>query len=199
VSGVRTFRFIWRDRSGAEIAETAIILPLLFMIVLAIFWFGQAFRIYGTITQAARQGARAAVAPACTTCTPLTPDTVAQNAVTAVDNALTAASLSQSQVFAPGQVPNLCPCGSATSNSCTPVACYSGQNLNNVCVQPNVQLSYTSLSSENGGGAVNGAGTCGTSVSFSYKNSFNFTIPFTDLNLGNVSLPAQAQMRLETQ
>ncbi len=43
------------------------ILPLFFMIFLAILWFGQAFRIYGTITRAAREGARAAVAPVCTT------------------------------------------------------------------------------------------------------------------------------------
>jgi len=52
-----------RDTRGAEIAETAMVLPLVFMMLMAIFWFGQAFRIYGTITHAAREGARAAVAP----------------------------------------------------------------------------------------------------------------------------------------
>jgi hypothetical protein len=44
-----------------------------------------------------------------------------------------------------------------------------------------------------------GSATCGTSVSFGYKNSFHFTIPFTGLDLGNIALPAQAQMRAETQ
>jgi Flp pilus assembly protein TadG len=181
----------WNETRAAEIAETAMILPLLFMIVLAIFWFGQAFRIYGTITQAARQGARAAVAPACATCATATPDATAQSAVTAINNALTAASLSQTQVMAPTRVPQLCPCGSSNS-SCTPVSCYtSGTFTSNVCVQPNVQLSY--------GSTFNAAGTCGTSVSFGYTNSFHFTIPFTDLDLGNMNLKAQSQMRLETQ
>ena len=49
--------------AGAEIAETAVVLPLLFTVLLGIFFFGRAYNIYGTITQAAMQGARAAVAP----------------------------------------------------------------------------------------------------------------------------------------
>src|ERR1700719_4843513 len=53
---------------GAEIAEAAAVLPLMFMMLLGIFWFGQAFSIYGTITRAAQEGARAAAAPLCTTC-----------------------------------------------------------------------------------------------------------------------------------
>ena len=57
------------DTSGAEIAEAAAVLPLMFMILLGIFWFGQAFSIYGTITRAAQEGARAGAAPYCTTCT----------------------------------------------------------------------------------------------------------------------------------
>ena len=62
-----TWNRLARGTRGDEIAENAMILPLLFMVILAIFWFGQAFRIYGTITHAARQGARAAVAPVCPT------------------------------------------------------------------------------------------------------------------------------------
>ena len=184
-------RCLVRAVCGSEIAETAIILPLLFMLVLAIFWFGQAFRIYTTITQAARQGARAAVAPACSTCTPVTTATAAQNAITAVNSTLAAAHMNTAQIQAPNPVPTLCPCGS-TSSSCgnSAVACTTLTFNTNVCVQPNVQLSYSSLG---------GAGVCGTSVSFGYKNGFNFTIPLTDLNLGNMNLPAQAQMRLETQ
>ncbi|MGA9977139.1 MAG: TadE family protein, partial [Candidatus Sulfotelmatobacter sp.] len=45
---------------GSEIAEAALVLPLMFMMLIGIFWFGQAFSMYGTITHAARQGARAA-------------------------------------------------------------------------------------------------------------------------------------------
>src|ERR1700751_699695 len=53
--------------TGSEIAETAVVLPLLFTILLGIFFFGRAYNIYGTITQAAMQGARAAIAPQCAT------------------------------------------------------------------------------------------------------------------------------------
>ena len=67
-SGGTTGRDLARSADASEIAETAMILPLFFMIFLAILWFGQGFRIYGTITRAAREGARAAVAPVCTTC-----------------------------------------------------------------------------------------------------------------------------------
>ncbi len=180
-----------RAAGGAEIAETAIIIPLLFMIVMAIFWFAQAFRIYTTITQAARQGARAAVAPACSTCTAQSTTVAAQNAIAAINSTLTAAHMGTSQIQAPTSVPTLCPCGSINA-SCGGLAigCTSLPTTTYVCVQPNVQLSYSSLG---------GAGICGTSVSFGYKNGFSFSIPFTELNLGNMNLPAQAQMRLETQ
>ena len=56
------------DAGGAEIAEAAAVLPILFTVVLAIFFFGRAYNVNGTIAQAAMQGARAAVAPACATC-----------------------------------------------------------------------------------------------------------------------------------
>src|ERR1700675_73986 len=91
-SGLTIWRKLGRNTGGAEIAETAMILPLLFVVLLAIFWFGQAFRIYGTLTHAARQGARAAVAPACATCTAA--NSPVQNAITAVGTAMAAANLS---------------------------------------------------------------------------------------------------------
>jgi len=47
------------ETTGAEIAEAAAVLPLMFMILLGIFWFGQAFSIYGAINRAAQEGARA--------------------------------------------------------------------------------------------------------------------------------------------
>jgi Flp pilus assembly protein TadG len=180
-----------RNTRGSEIAETAMVLPLLFVILLAIFWFGQAFRIYGTITHAAREGARAAVAPACATCT--STNTPVQNATNAVNSALNAGNLSPSLAAAPTAPPNLCICGS--SYPCgSPMACQSA-SASGVCVQPGVQLSYPS----NGG-----AGTCGTSVSFTYKYPFHFTLPCwpqpcTSLDLQKITLPAQAEMRLETQ
>ncbi|MGH9354566.1 MAG: TadE/TadG family type IV pilus assembly protein [Terriglobia bacterium] len=48
--------------------EAALVIPLLAAFILAIFWFGRAYNIYQTATRAAREGARAAVAPTCATC-----------------------------------------------------------------------------------------------------------------------------------
>jgi Flp pilus assembly protein TadG len=186
--------------SGAEIAETAMVLPLLFVVLLAIFWFGQAYRYYGTITHAAREGARAAVAPICATCGTNSTQTQVNNAVTAVNNALTAANLNPSLTLAPSPTPNLCACGTASPPCGTPVTCVpSTSTTSNVCVQPNVQLSYTVPTS-----GAPGAGTCGTSVSFTYKYPFHFTLPCwpqpcTSLDLSKITLPAQAEMREETQ
>jgi Flp pilus assembly protein TadG len=57
-----------RETSGAEIAEAAVILPLLFMLLFGIMWFARAFNIYTTINRAARQGALAAADYNCATC-----------------------------------------------------------------------------------------------------------------------------------
>src|SRR5437764_3003137 len=85
------FRRLLTESRGAEIAEAAAVLPLMFMVLLGIFWFGQAFSIYGTITRAAQEGARAAAAPACTTCA--SGASPASNAYAAVQSVLTAAKL----------------------------------------------------------------------------------------------------------
>ena len=191
-SGAIAWRNLARGTRGAEIAETAMILPLLFVILLAIFWFGQAFRLYGTITHAAREGARAAVAPACATCT--STSTAVQNATAAVNSALAAANLSPALAQAPTTPPLLCACGSSSCSAGGAQACQS-YSTSGVCVQPNVQLSYPSQG---------GAGACGTSVSFTYQYPFHFTLPCwpqpcTSLDLSKITLPAQAEMRLETQ
>ncbi len=188
-----TARCLFRDTRGTEIAETAVVLPLLFVVLIAILWFGQAFRIYGTITHAAREGARAAVAPACATCNATTP---AQNAATAVNNALIAARLDHTQIQSPASPPALYQCGGIGSPFGNPVPCDSSQ-LPYMCVQANVRLSSSSV-------ALAGTAPCGTSVSFSYKYPYRFTLPCwpqpcKSMDLGKMTLPAQAEMRLETQ
>lgn len=187
-----TWQSVGRSTRGSEIAETAIILPLFFMVFMAIFWFAQAFRIYGTLAHGTRAGAEAAVAPVCTTCSAGTA-TPAKNAQTAVQNALQAAHLDKNQLvpWSKWTPPALCVCLPNNPNSScttTPVSCDS--KVVNVCVQVNVQLSYASQG---------GMGTCGTSVSARYQYGYDFPIPFTTLNLGNMLLPGQAQMREETQ
>ena len=169
------------NRSDAsEIAEAALVLPLVFMMILGVFWFGQAFSIYGTITHAAREGARAAGAAACATCAAGTP---AQNAFNAIQNALLAAKLD----------PNKLPANPKTSPN-NLVSCINGKAVtcagipSNVCVQESILLTSTTPA---------GAAVCGIAVSFQYP--YQFWLPFTSLNQQKILLPAQSQMKMENQ
>jgi hypothetical protein len=85
------------ETQGAEIAEAAVILPLLFMLLLGIMWFGRAFNIYATINHAAREGALAAAAPSCASCGNVLPlqATIQTNVVNPI---LSAAHLDPAQV-----------------------------------------------------------------------------------------------------
>ena len=164
------------ETRGAEIAEAAAVLPLMFMILLGIFWFGQAFSLYGTITRAAQDGARAGAAPYCTTCND--PNSSATNAVNAVQADLAIAKLNSNNARQPSPVPSFTSCGG-------PASCSSASSK--VCVQGPVQLSNTST----------GTGVCGVSVSFQYP--FRFWLPFTSLDRQQIWLTASAQVRMETQ
>ena len=171
-------RKLARDTRGAEIAEAAAVLPLMFTMLLGIFWFGQAFSIYGAITRAAQDGARAAAAPSCTTCTPLSSSARAANAVTAAQAALTIAKLDHNLARQPSPAPTFLSCGGSTT-------CDGGSG--NFCVQAPVQLSDTTT----------GTGVCGVSVSFQYP--YQFWLPFTSLNKQRIWLSASARVRLENQ
>jgi Flp pilus assembly protein TadG len=167
------------ESRGAEIAEAAAVLPLMFMILMGIFWFGQAFSMYGTITRAAQDGARAGVAPYCTTCTPgaNSPD---QNAFNAVQASMSAAKLDVTQAQYPSSVPVLNSCSTGTSVGCD-------NSITGVCVQNQVLMSSnTSL-----------GGVCGISVSFQYP--FQFWLPFTSLNKQKIWVTAAAHARVENQ
>ncbi len=185
---------LWRslsvDTRGTEIVEAAFVLPLALMFIIGIFWFGLAFLVYGTLAQGTRAGAEAAVAPVCTTCA--AGGTQATIAQTAVYNALAAAHLSKNNLAPTSSwtPPMLCACGSVASRAACTTALACDNTVPDVCVQAKVQLTYPTQG---------GAGTCGTSVSARYKYPFHFSIPLTDLDLGNVLLPGQAQMRAESQ
>ncbi len=168
------FRSLADDTSGAEIAEAAAVLPLMFMILLGIFWFGQAFSIYGAITRAAQDGARAGAAPYCTTCTGSTSS--ATNAVNSVKNALTQSKLDPTLVQYPSPLPVLTSCGTSWASASA-----------NIYVQAPVVLKDSGAPS----------GVCGLSVSFRYP--FQFWLPFTSLNKQKIWIPASARVRLENQ
>jgi len=169
-----------RDETrAAEIAEAAAVLPVMFMVLLGIFWFGQAFSIYGTITRAAQEGARAGAAPQCSTCA--AGNGAAQNATNAVQSALAAAKLDSTKARYPVSMPAVQACSGGGSVSCD-------GSSSNVCVQTGIQLSNT---------ASGGTGVCGIAVSFQYP--FQFWLPFTALNKQQIWLTATAHARVEAQ
>ena len=172
---------------AAEIAEAALVLPLVFMLLLGIIWFGRAFNIYSTIQQAAQQGAIAAARDSCATCpngNTFPAPSAAENAIFAV---LQADNLSTSQVQLPASPPNCGPsqtcsaCALPPGGGCTPA---TGPNALPVYVCQNVQLNPAATPPQ-----------CGTVVSFQYPFTFNF--PGTSLNMQQIILSAQAQSRME--
>jgi Flp pilus assembly protein TadG len=171
-----------KDTHGAEIAEAAAVLPLMFMILLGIFWFGQAFSLYGAITRAAQEGARAGVAPPCTTCgTSAATGVLAANASAAATAALKASNLDPAQMQSPS------PPAFPPSQQCNGFVQSAGcAGTGSACVQLPVQLVTT----------AQGGGGCGISVYFQYP--FKFWLPFTSLNNQQILLTASARVRMET-
>jgi TadE-like protein len=182
-------RFMLRETTGTEIAEAAVVLPVLFAVILGLFYFGRAFNIYGTITQAAQRGARAAVATDCATCTNTAP-TAAQIATQVVGPALQASHLNPAAVVPGPGIPTACQCGSVACGStvaCDPAGIGATPSI---CVQQNIILTNP----------ANPTQACGTSVTFQYPYSFQIlnsaAPPFTPQKF-NLQLKAAAQMRAE--
>jgi hypothetical protein len=173
-----------RGTEGAEIAEAALVMPVVFIFLLGIIWFGRAFNIYSTITQAAQQGVIVAARPACATCaapsagwgsTDFPGDVAVANAVISV---MQASSLDPSQI----------PPGTGTLS----LGCTSSSNIQ-ICRQ--VVLNLASGSPPQVCTVPVAGLVCGTTVSLQYP--FQFYLPFTSLNLSKVILSAQAQSRME--
>jgi hypothetical protein len=167
---------------GTEILEAALVLPLLFMLLLGIIWFGRAFNIYSTIQQAAQQGAIAAARPTCATCG--NDFSRSRTVDITIDAVMQASNLDPNQIQS-SPYPNL--------NSCSPSFPYSenGCRLHkNIWVCRNVLLNQVN-------GLVTGSqpAQCGSVVSFQFP--FQFNLPFTSLNMQQILLSAQAQSRME--
>jgi len=168
-----------QETRGQEIAEAAVVLPIVFMVLIGIFWFGQAFSIYGTLAQAARVAAQAAANPTCTTCAP--GNLPGQNAYAAVQNTFAAAHLDPTKLNQPTTVPNLLSCNPPNAVvGCDP-------SPGNICVQEAVQLTQQGLG---------GTNLCGVSVSFQYP--YQFWFPGTSLNKQIIQLPGAAEERSES-
>ena len=172
----RRLRALGRS-DGAEIAEAALVLPLVFTFLLGIVWFGRAFNIYSTITQAAQLGARAAARPTCATCGNTFPNDGAVE--TAVFSVMDASSVDRSQIIAtPNPVSQFC---ANPPSGCTTTA-------NNVTVCRSVLLNPSAASPPP-------PPVCGTVVAFQYP--FQFYLPFTSLNMQQITMNAYAQSRME--
>jgi Flp pilus assembly protein TadG len=168
-------RKLVRGTSGQEIIEAAIVIPLLFMILFGIYWFGRAFNIYGTINHAAREGARVAI-QTCASCAQLTKPLLDAQVASAVTQALQASHLDPAKAgtYNPAPAPAIGACPGAFS--CTN-AVTIGAGRVRIC-RP-VQLNAGSADPP----------VCGVTVSFKYP--YQFWFPFTSLN--SVSLKASVQ------
>ena len=183
-SGSRSLAVLRSDRA-AEIAETAVILPALLMLLLSIYWFGRAYTVYGAINHAAREGAQTAAVPACANCnggctwqsSSLPCDTVV---VQAVNTALLSANLNPEQAIpsTPSPTPQPCP-NVVPEGVCTQAA--GGQFT--IC--RNMLLNQQRSSPP----------VCGVIISFQYPHQF--VLPFTSLNNQRILLKAQVEMRGE--
>ena len=167
-----------RSTNGAEIAEAALVLPLVAMLLFGIIWFGRAFNIYSTIQQAAQQGAITAARATCATCGDAFPaDATVTGAVEAV---MKSSNLDTTQILvnAPSS-PLFCANPPYPTGACKTTA-------DNVTICRSVQLNPP---------ASTQPPQCGTIVSFQYPFKFNF--PGTPLNMQTIKLSAQAQSRME--
>ena len=176
-----------RGTEAAEIAEAALVMPVVFLFLLGIIWFGRAFNIYSTITQAAQQGAIAAARPSCATCLPPGGSWPGTNfpgdpaVATTVSAVMQASSLDPTQIVGSASIvpPLFCAIPTSPAGACTTTS-------NNIKICREVLLNQPQTAQ---------IPACGTTVSFQYP--FQFYLPFTSLNLTRVLLSAQAQSRME--
>jgi hypothetical protein len=172
---------LFAGTDGTEIAEAAMVLPIVFMLLLGIVWFGRAFNIYSTITRAAQQGAITAARDACATCTGGNTLPAAGTVDSAVVAVLNASSLDAGQIKqweANNPTPGLQSCPApAPAPACTLTG-------NKIWVCSSVLLNSSTQPAQ-----------CGAMVSFQYP--FQFYLPFTSINLQQVVMSAQGQSRME--
>jgi hypothetical protein len=186
---------ITAESSGSEIAEAALVLPLMFTILLGIYWFGRAYNVYATMNFAARDAARAGVAPSCAMCASgptganSFPNLIAMAQVVQQD--LQASQIDWTQVQ-PLPTANLdLPPGDSAFISCASGAgvpnCSIPSSGPQVCIFQNVYVDYVSADPD--------LQSCGVSVSFQYP--YQVSLPFTSLNMTRILLKAEAQMAQE--
>jgi len=170
-------RAIALDECGQDIVEAAIVLPILFLILLAIFWFGRAFNIGSTIDRAAREGIKAVSRPSCATCG----NTFQPNSqvVTQISNVLSADNLNIGNVksYSPPFACNVTPAPSCTT-------------LQNVEICTGVPLTCGNVACQTPApGACGSNPALGSRVAFAYETPS----PLSIANLPPLRIRATAQ------
>lgn len=187
---MRIWQKFARSTEGSEIAEMAMVLPVMFLTFLGIFWMGRAYNIYATVNQAAREGARVAVAPTCATCASITcggvPGPYACD--TTIENAIKASlqgdhlDLNSTNISAPSSNLTSTFCGGG--GSCT-------TTTNNVMICRNASLTPSGVTPQ----------ACGVLIGFQYKMLSTLpmlnALPGLQTSLQNMNISARASMRAE--
>jgi Flp pilus assembly protein TadG len=170
-----------RDDAGQEIVEAAFVLPILFIMMLALFWFGRAFNINSTLDRAAREGVTAASRPSCATCGnafQADPQVVAQITAVLIADRLQVGSV---QAYSPAFA-----CTAAPAPSCTTVQ--------NVQICRGVPLTCGDVACQTPTPAACGANPkLGVRVSFAYQSPS----PLRIANLPPIVMHASAQSEAE--
>jgi len=176
-------RGLARESEGSQVAEAALVLPLMFTLLLGIFWLGRAYNIYSTMNQAAHVGAQVAARSSCATCGSSSL-TGSQVATTYIAPVLQASGLDVNRVSA-ATPPAMCQCG--VTNCSVPVSCdASGLGaVPSVCVQYNVDIGTSNYVPP----------TCGTVVSFQYP--FSLPLMFAPPSMQNITIRTQVASRVE--
>jgi len=172
---LRAWRRIAEETQASQIAEAALVLPIVFMLLFGIIWFGRAYNIYTTITYAAREGAQVAAQPSCATC--------GNASQTVSDVAARVTQVLRASHIDPGQISTYTPVPAPVPGSCGALA--TNTDPSGVRLYSHVQLNPGSV----------GPMACGVVVSFRYPFQFHF--PFASLNNQLIYLHADVQMEVE--
>jgi Flp pilus assembly protein TadG len=163
-----------KQESGQQIAEAALVLPILFLILLGIFWFGRAFNLASTVERAAKHGIQT-YHQTCATCgntTPTNAQIVARVNAALQDDHLSVANVtSYSPPFA---------CQATPAPTCT--------TLQGVEICTGAPLTCGTATCQTPPVACGTDPELGVRVSFGYR----FTSPLPIANLQAITLHASA-------
>jgi Flp pilus assembly protein TadG len=136
---MKNFFRVCKGTQAAEIAEFAIVLPILLFLVLAMFWVGQAYNISNNLNKAATDGLAAALKNSCATCG----NTAASNTqiADAIEKAFQAGNLKPNSLQSFSPTPN-CPSPVTSLTSATGVT-YNVEVCTNLALWPGSTITGT--------------------------------------------------------